>query len=199
MEQAVGNLISVDKWKEKLGADKHSFGFTPGIFEFRTKYIHKYGFYILTKESFDNIVEICEGKKCIEVGCGTGFLSANLVNAGISCDAVDNKSRKYGFEEDYVEVIEYDCTKIDFLDYDVVIMCWPCYKSDHAYQILKNMHPGQILIYQGEGHGGCCADDQFFDHLSENFDEDEDSSDAINKNHVQFPGIHDFWTVTRKK
>lgn len=67
MEQAVGNLISVDKWKEKLGADKHSFGFTPGIFEFRTKYIHKYGFYILTKESFDNIVEIVKERSVLRL------------------------------------------------------------------------------------------------------------------------------------
>lgn len=61
------------------------------------------------------------------------------------------------------------------------------------------MKPGQMLVFEGEGEGGCTGDDAFFELLSSSFAEHVAQSRRLNAGHVQFPGIHDRWSVGVKR
>jgi len=69
------------------------------------------------------------------------------------------------------------------------------------------MSPGQTLIYQGEGRGGCTADDAFFQHLESVHEETGESlwiplqslSQRLNECHFRFSGMHDRWQVWEKQ
>jgi hypothetical protein len=86
-------------------------------------------------------------------------------------------------------------TRIDSLEYmrrnpgvDMYILSWPMYDSPLAYRIWRRMHPGQELLYIGEGKGGCTANDAFFGAVEGHRVEDtwglDDSFD-------RFVGMHD--------
>ena len=60
------------------------------------------------------------------------------------------------------------------------------------------MKSGQYLIYQGEGCGGCTADENFFRELEEKFQYFPRISSKLNDFHTQFEGIHDWWEIYRK-
>ena len=58
------------------------------------------------------------------------------------------------------------------------------------------MRSGQILIYNGEGYGGCTGCDEFHNHLqSDHWTPQTMFTQRLNKHHVSFPGIHDRWNT----
>lgn len=120
-------------------------------------------------------VEWINGRKCLEVMAGRGWLSYALRQKGVDVIATDDFSwhRQAQFSkwnDTVTEVKEYDAVAaIEQFGKDVgiVIMGWP-YMDDTAYRVLKRLHeinPNAILVYIGEGGGGCTADDSFFDHF----------------------------------
>lgn len=42
-----------------------------------------------------------------------------------------------------------------------VLMIWPCMEDRWSEGVLDRMIVGQVLIYVGEGEGGCTATDRF--------------------------------------
>ena len=74
--------------------------------------------------------------------------------------------------------------------------CWPPYEDPVVLQVLKNMSSGQRLIYQGEGYGGCTADDEYHDYLLDHFEIteiDATNEHIMNKNHTRWPLVKDRW------
>ena len=76
----------------------------------------------------------------------------------------------------------------------VLLLSWPPYDKPLATDALKAF-PGDTLIYIGEGAGGCCADDDFFDLLDREWVEDE----TLWNKHPSWSGINDCITVYRRK
>lgn len=166
----------------------------------RTQYIADYGFAIVTQETLKELSRFLSDKSVIEVGSGTGFLSAALADNGIDVTAVDtgsldNVRQKYVYRRD----VSADAFSLLPGSYDVVLMVWPTLNSDFAERVLSSMRPGQILIYQGEGEYGCTASDAFFEEVySSSWKQLRDVADALDANHVNFDTVHDGWCVFQK-
>lgn len=188
--------------KEWFNAPVESFDITKFTvhWEFREAYIANIAFPLYTTEVISTLLCFLRGKKVLEVGSGIGYLAHVLSEKGIDITTIDNLSTKYCFGRNLI--IKCDKQVLAFgkikSKYDVVIMSWPDYESVFASRIISEMHKGQVLIYQGEGWGGCTGNDKFFRKLNKSFREIDILSDKLNHHHVQFNGIHDWWYVYRK-
>lgn len=166
-------------------------------YAFRQKYIKYIGFVLHTRETISKLVEMLKHKRVIEVGCGTGFLSRQLKNHHVNVKAIDCKKYSYGLDINYCKIHYHDAVHyIKKNRYDVIIMSWPDYDTDFAYNIASNMKKGTILIYQGEDYGGCTGNEKFFDYLDDYFDE---INNDLYETHPKFYGIHDNWNIFRKR
>lgn len=196
-------LTSTEDWVKLLG-DANAFDPVAYLanYKLRNQYITNVGFPILTKEVAYQLRKGLASKRVIEVGCGSGYLSYTLRGFGLDITAVDTFKTLYSIanfkKRAYTDIVREDATSMDLSAFDVVIMSWPDYKSPFAYKVASNMRVGQYLIYQGESYSGCTADDDFFDLIDSSFKEYPYLSNSLNKFHVQFSGIHDYWNVYRK-
>ena len=59
-----------------------------------------------------------------------------------------------------------------------------------ACNVFLQKNPNGEIIYNGEGPGGCCADDEFF----ENYDLED-----LDINYQSVCGIHDNFFIAKKK
>lgn len=137
-------------------------------------------------------------KKCLEVMAGRGWLSYALQQKGINVKATDNFSwhnKMFPLWNDTVTDVE-DIDAVKAVEkygkeIDYLIMAW-AYMDNTAYQVIKKLYevnPNVQIIYIGEGHGGCTADDDFYNHFE--IIEDEDFYDNVSKNYQSWEGIHD--------
>lgn len=164
----------------------------------REAHIIKRGFPIITCEQLDILEKIFKQEKLIEVACGSGWLTERLRERQLDVIGVDNHSGRYGFPQYKNAVVEDAVFYIQKANFDVLVMTWPDYNTSFAHDIVETMPSGTVLVYQGENHGGCTADDAFFDYLNNYCRELQGISDALNKYRINFMGIHDFWMVFQK-
>lgn len=197
----MSDLLSQTQWEHFLG--NASFEQTWNIREQHIKFL---GFPIITKEVIFELASFLGEMKVADLGCGTGYISAALKARGVNIDAYDDYSSTYSVgtmnNVQYCKVENVDYFNIDLDHYNAILMSWPDYDSDNAYKIASKMKSGQILIYQGEGKGGCTADDKFFDLILDEtqFVELIDMYYVLGEYHVRFKniGIQDSWYVYRK-
>jgi len=134
-----------------------------------------------------------KNKKCLEVMAGGGWLAKALSDDGIDIIATDDKS--WG-EKQHSKII-YVCPVEEigaieavkkYTDRDVLIISWPPYESEIICNVCDVWGSERPIIYIGEGDGGCCAPETFWEHF-----------DEINKVPqiplAQWFGIHDFLTI----
>ena len=152
-----------------------------------------------------DLVKVIGDQRVIEVEPGTGRLMDWLNKKGVNIKGIQRLDDKYTNQQkgkyatklfvygDAVNYIEHNASH-----YDVVLMTWPCYESPHAELIARSMHAGQILIFQGEDCGGCCADDGFFEYLDANFLPVKGVNEELSKHALQYEGLHDVWMVCQK-
>ena len=168
----------------------------------RDLHIKEYGFPILTKECLDVLSILFKSKKCLDVGAGTGYLSYFLEQSGVDITASEKfvSGNGYGFKKIWKNDHAGDSLELLPGDFDAVLMAWPPYESDFGKKVISNMASGQLLVYQGEGMGGCTGDDDMHEALSDNslWEPLKDISEELNSNHLQFDGIHDRWHVYRR-
>lgn len=136
-------------------------------------------------------------RKCLEVMAGRGILSYALRQKGINIITTDDYSwfgeRYTGWQDTITEVIKLDAieaVKQYGKDVDILIMSWP-YMDDTAFNVIKELYqinPEAVVVYIGEGHGGCTADDNFHEHFQEIEDE---LFEGVVSNFEQWPNIHD--------
>ncbi|MCM1440503.1 MAG: hypothetical protein NC131_15085 [Roseburia sp.] len=160
----------------------------------REEHIKRFTFPCFSKEVINDLVVHINGKKCLEVCAGTGWLSKLLHDAGVNIIATDLgtwENNKFDtWKTKFIEVDMIDALKaIDkYSDVEIVIMSWPEYGSPLANLVLnKCLETGKELIYIGEDSGGCTADDTFFETL---YEKDLDM-EPISDYYVPFDGIHD--------
>lgn len=164
---------------------------------FRGNYIKEYGFTYLTKAWVGQLLNVLKGKRVLEVMAGTGALASVLKSEGVDINVTDNKSWKSSSErwntQPHIPIEELDAVaaikKYDKVDY--IIMSWPPYDSPIAYMVLMTKricNPNAIIIYIGEGYGGCTADDDFHDNYTVI---DRAIYTGVNANYQAFDGIWD--------
>ena len=147
----------------------------------RSDFIKTIGFTLISKDWIKPLSQWIGNRKCLEVMAGTGSLSFALQQQGVDIIATDNFSwegnsnwndnENYWTEIEHIDAIE--AVKKYGKDIDIIIMSWP-YMDDTAYRILKSMrevNSNCVMIYIGEGMGGCTADDEFFENIQEIDDE----------------------------
>jgi hypothetical protein len=160
----------------------------------RQKHIREFGYLKVNDSEFNHLQRFMTGKTVLEVGSGTGWLSFNLEKRGITIHSVDSGAWDKTFDKIYHRTHESPVEDVNLFVYDIILMTWPPYDTDFAFDIAQRMCPGQTLVYEGEFHG-CCGNSEFFQLLKEQFNE---LSWDINKDHDQFDGLQDMWAAFKK-
>lgn len=108
----------------------------------------------------------------VSVGAGLGFLETLLQHDGIDVIAtdphppsIDPTPNRYFRQDPFCHIEPIDALTAIARYPDRSIFCAFPDHGDWAYQMAEAIHPGQSLIYIGEGMGGCCASDAFFQYL----------------------------------
>lgn len=196
-------ILSKDSY-ELFVDDYHNFEINIALMTMRDSYIRQYGFYIVSEGFIENTVNFFGKSRILEVGAGSGFLSACLQSSGMDITPTDAHitDNRYGFKKLYTEVLEEDSVKYlknNRDNFDTVLMSWPNYSSTFAYNIVKNMVPGQTLIYIGEGYGGCTADDNFFEYMEKHAEVLEIETNKFNESSFSWASIHDRVQIFKMK
>lgn len=179
-------------------------------YQHREHCIREYGFAIPTGKVIEKLRKY---GPFIEIGAGTGYWTYELRQAGIPAIATDLKPvdekhpRKkgsdnenwedgrnvYPFQRNWVNVVPLDASAAAraFDDWTLLTV-WPCYKERWAARALLN-YRGNTVVYVGEGHGGCTADDLFHKILDKHWEETEVIMIPTH------PGIHDNLYVYKRK
>lgn len=165
-------------------------------YEHRSNALKKGMFAFVSWEWVIPFAEWIGERKCLEVMAGRGWLSYALRQRDIDVIATDDYSwhKEQKWEEPVTTVEEINC--VDSItvygrDIDILIMSWP-YMDSNAYDTIKALHevnPEALIVYIGEGYGGCTADDMFFEHIS--FIEDDELFNKASGRFKSFDGIHD--------
>lgn len=170
----------------------------------REVFVGKFGFVIPITEVLDAIASLVGRNSVLEVGSGSAYLASRLAARGIDIRCSDNNpvaegENFYNFECSHMPVERLSGGEaVASAPETIILLTWPSYESDFGYEVARALRPRDVLIYNGEGPGGCCATDAFFDELSK-LEYLPTESDALNDNHVQWHGVHDYWQVFRKQ
>jgi hypothetical protein len=197
-------LKTQKEWMQILNRSGKDRSFSISDYQLRDDWIKDACFPILTKETIDVLAKLLKGRRVVDAGCGRAYLAYQLHKRDIDIIAVDNYSTKYntGFLNasfPYMRVIEEPAIGWIRPEFGAIIMSWPDMKSNFAEVIVEKMISGQLLVYQGESESGCTATEEFFNLVnSEKFKYMKDFSKRLNKWHLQFSGIHDYWSVYLK-
>lgn len=147
-------------------------------------------------------------RKCLEVMAGRGWLTRGLRDRGTSIRATDDfswhKEDKYKRWENLVTYVE-ELDAIESVEkygknVDILIMSWP-YMDDTAYEVIKTLYevnPKAVVVYCGEGRGGCTASDKLFGHFkSTGEDVNNRFHDKVASKYESWQGIYDYLDVGR--
>lgn len=176
-------------------------------FMHREKVISIQGFSLLTEQWVSLFATWIGNRKCLEVMSGCGSLAYALKNKGIDIIATDNnswckniKSKINWIATDNVwcDIEEIDCVEaIEKYgsEIDIIIISW-AYMDSNSYKCLLKMrekNPNAVMVYIGEGYGGCTGNDDFYDAIEVVEDQ---NIDAINEVYPTWFGIYDrIWLV----
>ena len=154
-----------------------------------------YSWSICTPGDITWLGKILEGRGVVEAGAGTGYWAWQMEQAGISVAAYEpNLPGENGFaRREWTTILRDDYSAVKHHPDRALFLCWPSYDDPWAAQALS-CYAGDLLIYAGEGEGGCTADSGFFQTLGAEWDEVEYSP-----RHVTYWGIHDYLTAYQRK
>lgn len=166
--------------------------------ELRHKTIERIGFSLINKEWIKLLAKWIDNKRCLEVMAGCGSLSYALKQENTNIIATDNFTWKGGgdwntdknYWTNIQDIDAIEAVKKYGKDIDIIICSW-AYMDDTLYRVLQTMrkiNPNCVMIYIGEGWGGCTADNNFFDNMTEIKDKE---IDYINLYYQRWDGIHD--------
>lgn len=172
----------------------------------RRRYRREFGFCLFTAECISSLTALCKGKKLLEAGSGSGWLSDQLARHGIEIIAADwtdyrqSRDNTRGYPMRSVFRLDHHGDAVALLPgcFDIVLLVWPNLDSPFGERIAHAMCSGQILIFEGEKKGGCTATEAFFNVLSTDFEYLKVESNTLNEHHRTFPGLYDQWQIFRK-
>ncbi len=144
-------------------------------FHLRSKVIEDMGFVLISKDWISPFSDWIGSRKCLEIMAGSGALSYSLMQQGVNIITTDDFSWEMSEKQKLwwnngklwtkIEKINYlDAIKKYGKDIDIIIMSWPYMDNMAARALIKmrKINPLCLMIYIGEGSGGCTANDRFF-------------------------------------
>jgi hypothetical protein len=158
--------------------------------------IEKYGFAIPTPRVIEKIASY---GRIIEVGAGTGYWAKLISEAGGDIIALDKApvetgENRYKFRQSWFPVQKGGPHDLRCHADRVLFLCWPSYSTPFGAECLRE-YQGDTFLYVGEGPGGCCGDEDFWELLDKEWEGSCDSYISI----PQWESIHDFFTAYRRK
>ncbi len=124
------------------------------------------------------------GRGVLDIGAGSGYWAYQLRQVGIDVVAVDNGDWHEKWPQRW-SLVEEGNTRVAKEHPDRALMLiWPPYDSPMAKTAL-DFYDGDLLIYAGEGEGGCTAADSFHAELDRSWQEI-----GVAPHHPTFDGIH---------
>lgn len=159
----------------------------------RQRHISVRGYPSLTNENFMWMASQLADKKVLEVGCGLGWIASELIELGVDITPTDlwpNQHNPYWKHEYFsrTKIEQKDAVSaVKEYDFDVLLMSWPCYGDDWAYDALCALSPGTDLLYIGEGREGCCATNAFFDKIDDLYEKW-----VVCPHYEPFRALHDY-------
>lgn len=143
------------------------------------------------------LAKLLDGRGVVEIGAGSGYWAWQMTQVGIDVVAFDphlpGPDNRYVKHKLYHPVLPGDDRKAADYPERALMLCWPPYCGAMAMDAMR-AYTGDLLIYIGEGDGGCCADDDFFKLLDAEWDEESESPF-----HVTWSGIHCHMTAYRRR
>lgn len=129
------------------------------------------------------------GKRtCLEIMAGAGWLSKSLHDHGVTIRATDDFSWEGKPHSNLKTVFNVEklaaLSALKFHQADILVCSWPPYDDMTICDVCEKWGEDKPIIYIGEGWGGCCAPEKFWQHFKEDSD-------------LKFPmkswdGIHDY-------
>ena len=172
----------------------------------RDYFVKKYAWSIPTDKALKLVCEAATEFKIdhlCSVGAGTGFWERLLAERLLAhVEAWDLNPPRDG-ENTYNHEVEYfpiqKCSSAAFAssrttDTSMLFLNWPPYDDPMATEALKAFK-GNVLVYVGEGFGGCTGDDEFHSIIGEEWEEWEYCFET----HPRWFGINDYLTVYTRK
>lgn len=161
-------------------------------------YLKNFGYVLPTLDLMNSLVSLLAGTgRVLDAGSGSGYMSAELSRLGVETFAVDcgDPALPIHKRDGQGDAVAHVSAR-----FGAVLMTWPPYDLPFAFDIAEAMLPGQMLIYEGEDAGGCCANWSFFETV---FDPTQwghcvDLSAKLNAEHVTFSMHRDQWFVFKK-
>ncbi len=141
------------------------------------------------------------GRGMVEVGAGTGYWAYVLGQYGVDVvpydlEPPDPWSNNWWHPDARQWTHVYrggpEVVSMPIHRDRALFLCWPPYDKPMAYEALVD-YPGDIVVYIGESHGGCTADDDFHERLEKDFE--EESWFPL----CQWAGIHDNISIWRRR
>lgn len=177
----------------------------------REGFVTRYGFVLATAEVMDALAtSLGHLGRVLDAGSGSGYLAAELARRGVDVLAVDScdygvplgsRTEGHAFEQVHRQDVVGDA--LQYIDGHVatVLLVWPPHEGPFANQVADAMKRCQVLVYEGEGRGGCTADDDFFEQMSDEarWEFLPDVTEKLNESHIAFHGIHDRWLAWRRR
>lgn len=169
---------------------KSLFGPPKSIFSARDYLVRLYSWAVPSSEAIRVISDYCP-RGLLEIGAGTGYWSFLVKELGVDVLAYDEQpDNNTWINNSFMEVKEGDEEVAALYPDRTLFLCWPPYNSPFARNALSK-YEGNTLIYIGEGKGGCCADDEFFQEL-------ERWQEVETLDIPQYSGLHDELRVYRR-
>lgn len=142
------------------------------------------------------VKDILGGRDVVETGAGTGYWAWQMRQAGIDVAAYEPNEAGAGnhfARREWTTILRDDHSASKHHPDRALFLCWPSYSDPWAAQSLA-CYSGDLLIYAGEGEGGCTADDEFFRLLDAEWEEAGESPA-----HFSYWGIHCYLTAYRRR
>lgn len=156
----------------------------------------RYAWSIISPGDVQWMVDQLDGRAVVEVGAGTGYWAWQLEQAGVDVAAYDphppGPDNNYCKHGPYTTVLQDGAEAAAHHPDRALLMVWPPYDGEHARHALS-VYRGDLLLYAGEGWGGCTADDGFYELLNAEWTEVGESP-----HHVTWQGIHCSLTAYRR-
>ena len=138
----------------------------------RDDVIHFAGYCFLSNNWLRPLASWIGTRKCLEIMGGSGALSKGLQNFGVDIRCTDDFSwseqHKWWYEHPWTSVEQIGAVEAIQKygkEVELVLCSWP-YTDDACYHSLMSMreiNPTAMMIYIGEGAGGCTVDEKFFE------------------------------------
>lgn len=184
-------------WSPDLWRGNTAFPYATGLEVSRHDMVSTYAWSIPSPGDIAWVAGVLDGRSVVEVGAGTGYWAWQLSQAGVDVAAYDplEPGENHFFQpvEPYVPLLRDDASASAKHPDRALFLSWPSYDDPWAAHALS-VYAGDRLIYAGEGGGGCCADDAFFDLLDAEWTEIGDSP-----HHRSWSGINCYLSAYRRK